>query len=208
MVHDMTTETSTPKKKGGRKPKSISTVKTDAPKKNYLNNADLLIEIEKSRQQGKMTEALGKMLMMLCERYAKHPRFANIYSYDEDMKAFALMTLTKVWRGFNPEKSKNPFAYFTQIITNAFFQYLNYESAERLVKDKIKIDNGHLPSFTYMDNYLDELHESRYSEDGMFEKDPTAASPVREIDYTSSESLHWGETEEDDADDINNEFED
>lgn len=107
--------------------------------KNYVNNADLLTQIRKSREQDRMTEELGKMIMMLCERYASHPDYANVYYNKEDMVAFAILTLTKVWRGFKEIEGQppNPFSYFTQIARNAFYQYLNGERNQKQIKDKM-----------------------------------------------------------------------
>lgn len=105
--------------------------------KNYVNNADLLTQIRLSKEQDKMTEELGKMIIMLCERYSSHPTYANIYYNKDDMVAFAIMTLTKAWKAFNEEKSNNPFSYFTQIAKNAFYQYLNSERDHKRNKDII-----------------------------------------------------------------------
>lgn len=157
------------KKKRGRKKKSeilvtdsvIPKIVVEVPKKkkNYLNNADLMKELAKSKVQDKMTDELAKMLTMLCDKYAKHPDYMSIYSYVDDMKAFAMMTLVKVWRGFNAEKTNNPFAYFTQILRHAFYQYLNSESRQRTIKDEILINSGEVPSFNYMENYRDSGQE-------------------------------------------------
>lgn len=103
--------------------------------KNYLSNANILAQIEASRKAGRMTEELGNMILTLCERYAKHPDYMKIYSYDDDMKSFGVYTLVKVWSRFNPDKSQNPFAYFTQIAKHAFYQYLNYEKKQRDIRD-------------------------------------------------------------------------
>ena len=166
-----------------------------AKKKKYLNNADLLKQLALSREQDKMTDELAKMLTMLCARYAKHPDYSNIFSYDEDMKSFAMLTGVKVWRSFNPEKSNNPFAYFTQIFRHAFYQYLNHETKQRVIKDEILVNIGELPSYTYMENFAEERDAERWGDDGDDEgegrsgyrgygDDPTAPSQVREIDYT------------------------
>ena len=129
--------------------KNKKPVKEKKAKPNYyVTNKELLREIEISRKQDKMTEELGVMLMKICKRYAVIGRFAN-YTYNEDMQAFALMTLCRVWRGFNPEKSNNPFAYFTQIINNAFFQLDNMERKQRDIRDAILVDQGKNPSFSY-----------------------------------------------------------
>lgn len=119
-------------------------------KKNYINNADLLKELEISHKQDRLTEELGKMLLLLCQRYVQIPRFAK-YTYTDDMRGFALMTLCKVWRGFDSTKSQNPFAYFTQCIHNAYFQFNNQERRQRDIKDELRISAGQNPSFNYSD---------------------------------------------------------
>jgi DNA-directed RNA polymerase specialized sigma24 family protein len=158
------------KKKRGRK-KKIDTCSTSgtleaAPivilavkKKNYVNNADLMKELAKSKEAGAMTNELAKMLQTLCTKYAKHPDYKRIYSYDEDMKAFAMLTIVKVWKSFNPEKTNNPFAYFTQVLRHAFYQYLNSETKQRTIKDEILISVGELPSYNYMENFREDGQE-------------------------------------------------
>jgi hypothetical protein len=136
-------------------------------KKNYINNADLLKELEISNTKGKMTNELTKMLMMLTHRFAMKGRFAN-YTYNEDMQAFALFTIVRVWHKFDSTKSNNPFAYFTQTIKNAFFQYDNTERAQRDVKDKIRITQGEAPSFSFLDrNGHDDFDSNLSSSDSV-----------------------------------------
>lgn len=137
--------------------------------KNYLNNADMLIELKKCHVQGKLTEEMGRMFMMLVKRYASIPRFSG-YSYNDDMQSFALLTLTKVWRGFNADKYKNPFAYFTQIVHNAFHQLDNQERRQRDIRDAVLVDQGKNPSFNYTERMngandsMDDLGDSDYME--------------------------------------------
>lgn len=59
---------------------------TSAPRKNYLNNKDLLAEVIVSKQGGAMTNKLALMLQMLTKRYAKKGNFAN-YCVDEQTSA-------------------------------------------------------------------------------------------------------------------------
>ncbi len=127
-------------------------IKRKRKPKNYLNNADLMKEIALSKEQNKVTDALGKMLMMLVSRYIKVPRFAS-YTYREDMQGHALRVLMKVWRGFNLEKGDNPFGYFTQILKRAFFQFDNSERAQRDIRDAKLISHGEMPSFSYLERY-------------------------------------------------------
>jgi DNA-directed RNA polymerase specialized sigma24 family protein len=178
---------------------TVETAVVAAPrKKKYINNGDLMIQIAISRSQDKMTDELAKMLFMLVQRYAKHPDYTNIHSYKMDMEAFANLTICKVWKGFNPEKGNNPFAYFTQVIRHAFYQYLNHEKKQRETKDILRVDMGQDPSFAYMENYREE-RDADY--DGLFEEseddetetrlrrpgyDATLPGEVTEINYSFS----------------------
>lgn len=117
----------------------------------YLNNRDLLPEVKKSKEAGKMTDTLARMLMLLCANYARKGNFVN-YSYNEDMQAYAMMMLVRTWHSFDPEKGSNPFAFFTQCIKNSFIQFLKHEQKQRDVKNVLMIDQGLNPSYGYEDN--------------------------------------------------------
>ena len=95
-----------------------------------------------------MTDKLAHMLTMLCARYGRKGNFAN-YTYNEDMQAYAMMMLVRTWNSFKPEKSNNPFAFFTQCIKNSFIQFLNQERRQRDIRDVLLVDNGLTPSYTY-----------------------------------------------------------
>ena len=88
-------------------------------KKNYLNNADLYEEIVKSKEQGELTRKAVKMLMLLSVRAQHKLKYANPQD-KEDCLAFAQMDLMKYWKSFNPEKTKNAFAYFTSICIHGY----------------------------------------------------------------------------------------
>lgn len=128
-----------------RAPKSSVTV---AGKTIYLNNKELLAAVKQSKEVGQMSNTLAMMLQMLCSKYAKKGNFIN-YSYNEDMQGYAMMMLVRTWNSFDPEKSNNPFAFFTQCIKNSFIQYLNQEKRQRDVRDVILIDQGMSPSFGF-----------------------------------------------------------
>ncbi len=119
-------------------------------KKKYLTNKELLHEIENSHEKGAMTPLLAEMLMKLNNRYAQRSQYAN-YSYNEDMRAFALLTMVKVWKSFDPKRSQNPFAYFTQIIKHSYFQLLNSEAKHRSIRDELLIANGDNPSMGFIE---------------------------------------------------------
>lgn len=121
----------------------------------YLNNKDLLAQVIMSKKNGKMTNELAKMLQLLTLRYGKKGNFAN-YTYNDDMQSYAMLMIVKTWNGFDPAKSSNPFAWFTQCIKNSFIQYLNYEKRQRDIRDEVLVDSGMLPSFNYQHEYAEE----------------------------------------------------
>ena len=158
------------KKKTKKKKKKKKVVKKKTPrKKNYLNNKDLLAEVllSKESEPKKMTDKLARMLQMLCARYGRRGQFAN-YTYNEDMQAYAMMMLVRTWNSFNPEKSNNPFAFFTQCVKNSFIQFLNSEKRHRVIRDELMVDKGLNPSYTYQlehekknEDRRKQLHEER-----------------------------------------------
>jgi DNA-directed RNA polymerase specialized sigma subunit len=156
-------------KKKTKKKKAKKKVKKKARKKNYLNNKDLLAEVLLSKENDppKMTNKLAKMLQMLCARYGSRGQFAG-YTYNEDMQAYAMMMLVRTWNSFNPEKSNNPFAFFTQCVKNSFIQYLNSEKRHRTIRDELMVNEGLNPSYTYQleheaknEEKRKQLHEER-----------------------------------------------
>jgi len=141
-------------KKIPKKEKKVVIVPEEAlviPKKrsrNYLNNPDLLVEVALSKKAGKMTNKLATMLLMLCERYATKPNYVN-YTYNDDMRGYAMMMICRTWHKFDHTKSNNPFAFYTQCIKHSFIQYLNQEKRQRDIRDELLIDQGMNPSFNY-----------------------------------------------------------
>lgn len=131
-----------------------------APRKNYLNNKDLMAQVKASKSKGQMTNELALMLQTLTKRYAKKGNFAN-YSYNEDMQAYALLMLCKTWASFDETKYNNPFAFYTQCVKNSFTQYLNQERRVRDIKDKSLIEHGFNPSYSYILEYEEDFHERR-----------------------------------------------
>lgn len=158
------------------------TIQTKPKRKSeYLNNRDLLAEVIKSKSKGEMTNDLAKMLQLLTSKYAKRGNFAS-YTYNEDMQGYAMLMLVKTWDSFNPEKSENPFAFFTQCIKNSFIQYLNYERRQRDIRDEILVDVGMTPSYNYQMEYEEE-------EEGFATFTPSSLSSYNEERVVSVETL-------------------
>ena len=99
------------------------------------------------KDHGNITNKLARMYMMLCEKYAMKFNWRG-YTYNDEMKASAVLQLTYVGLRFNEAKSANPFAYYTAAITNSFCRVLNTEKRNQNIRDDILEMNGLNPSFS------------------------------------------------------------
>jgi hypothetical protein len=100
-----------------------------------------------SKDQGNLTNRLARMYIMLCEKYAMKYNWRG-YTYNDEMKASAILQLTYVGLRFNEAKSANPFAYYTAAITNSFCRVLNTEKRNQNIRDDILELNNLNPSWT------------------------------------------------------------
>jgi len=85
----------------------------------HVKNKDLREEILKSKEQDELTPKALEMLMLMAEKYAN--KYTYIYPEDrQDCIAFAVIDCYNYWRGYDPDKSPNAFAYYTSVIANGF----------------------------------------------------------------------------------------
>jgi len=103
------------------------------------------------RDHGRMTNNLAMMFMKLVDRYGHRGNWRG-YTYIDEMKSQALLQLSQVGLQFDESRSEtpNPFAYYTQTITNSFMRILNIEKKNQNIRDDILIMHGASPSYTRM----------------------------------------------------------
>lgn len=106
-----------------------------------------LVNGEFNKEHGRITEELGKMYLMLAERYAQRSNWRG-YTYVEEMKGQAILQLSQIGLQFDESKSENPFAYYTAAVTNSFTRVLNIEKRMQNIRDDMLEENGLTPSFT------------------------------------------------------------
>ena len=106
-----------------------------------------LITGEFDRDHGKITNKLALMYMKLCERYATRSNWRG-YTYNDEMRAQALLQLSHIGLQFDESKSANPFAYYTAAITNSFTRVLNIEKKNQNIRDDILEMNNLSPSYS------------------------------------------------------------
>jgi len=97
---------------------------------------------------GKVTERLGRMMILLCDRLATKGNWRG-YSYVGEMKSSALLQLSGVCLYYDEKKGNdNPFAYYTTCVKNSYTSVLNLEKKHQKLRDALLERNGQLPSFS------------------------------------------------------------
>jgi len=104
---------------------------------------------EKGRKKPPVTNYIGECFLKIANHLSYRPNFIN-YTYRDDMISDGIENCLQYMSNFNPEKSSNPFAYFTQIIYYAFIRRIQKEKKQMQVKAKIIANAG-------VENMMDQL---------------------------------------------------
>jgi hypothetical protein len=92
----------------------------------------------------KINDYIGDCLLKIATKLSYSRNFIN-YSYREEMIGDGIENCILYFHNFNPDKYKNPFSYFTQIIYYAFLRRIDREKKQKYVKHKVmmnQIDEG------------------------------------------------------------------
>ena len=112
--------------------------------------------IENNKTKPDVTNYIGECFLKIANHLSYRPNFIN-YTYRDDMISDGIENCLQYMNNFNPEKSTNPFAYFTQIIYYAFIRRIQKEKKQTLVKQKLIQNAG-------VENIMDQLEgdDSQY----------------------------------------------
>jgi len=135
----------------------------------YVNNKEFLAALIKLREDREIAEIRGKekpripryigeCFLKIATHLSFKPNFVN-YMFKEDMISDGIENCVQYINNFNPEKSQNPFAYFTQIIHYAFLRRIQKEKKQLEIKNKILEKTGYEQVFE-----RDTLDDGNYSE--------------------------------------------
>ena len=119
----------------------------------YVNNKEFLAAItefrdkvikakEQDKPRPRVPEYVGECFLKIATHLSYKPNFVN-YMFREDMICDGIENCLQYIDNFNPEKSSNPFAYFTQIIYYAFLRRIQKEKRQLEIKSKILERSGH-----------------------------------------------------------------
>ena len=130
----------------------MTTEKTTGRKRSvyYIDNKKFYAEMKKYIDACKEAKAEGKEVpivpnyiadcfIKIATKLSTKHQFIG-YTYRQDMISDAIENCIRYVKSFNPEKTDNPFAYFTQFAKNSFLHRINKERQEQYIKAK-SMDN-------------------------------------------------------------------
>jgi hypothetical protein len=147
----------------------------------YINNPDFLKALieyktacDTNQAEGKLDPPIpnyiGECFLKIANHLSRKPNFVS-YSFRDEMISDGIENCLMYFRNFDPTKSKNPFAYFTQIIYYAFLRrimkekkqlYVKYKATEQIgILDQFEMSedsNGNMRQFQLYDNISEFIH--------------------------------------------------
>ena len=128
-------------------------VRIPAKKEHYVNNKEFLQAMIEYKEKCKKAEArgrknppvtnyIGECFLKIANHLSYRPNFIN-YTFRDDMISDGIENCLQYLDNFNPDKSNNPFAYFTQIIYYAFVRRIQKEKKQTVIKQKMIADSNY-----------------------------------------------------------------
>lgn len=125
-------------------------MKKKQKKDHYIDNDKFFQEIKEWKKtiydaeavgepEPPVTSYIGECFLKIAEQLSSKPNFAH-YPYRDEMICDAVENCIVYAANFDPEKSKNPFSYFTQIIYYAFLRRIQREKKQSFIKYKLMRD--------------------------------------------------------------------
>lgn len=173
----------------------------------YVNNPDFLqalkdyrsevkSALEEGREKPQVSNYIGECILKIANHLSYKPNFIG-YTYREEMISDGIENCLMYIYNFDPEKSSNPFAYFTQIIYFAFIRRIQKEKKQTLIKGKIIMEmpfdafdvqeqdeNG-----TYTSSYLDFMQNNGIYDDIIAKDEKRKASAKKKKQATLEDIL-------------------
>ena len=122
-------------------------------KNNFIDNkemyaafVDYRAKVDEAKKNGDpkpiIPKYIAKCFLDIAEHLSMRPNFSN-YIYRQDMVMDAVENCVVYCANFDPEKSKNPFSYFTQVCWYAFIRRIGKEKRQIDICDKIISKSGY-----------------------------------------------------------------
>jgi len=89
-----------------------------------------------------VSDYIGSCFLKIANHLSYRPNFIN-YTFRDDMVSDGIENCLQYLDNFDPAKSSNPFAYFTQIIYYAFIRRIQKEKKQTTIKHKLIMDSNY-----------------------------------------------------------------
>lgn len=159
-------------------------MKTKEPKKNYVDKAEFLEALkeyarlcreaeEAGDERPAIPKYIGEAMWLIAKGLAMRGNFSN-YPFRDDMIMDGVENCLMYMHNFNPEKTSNPFGYFTKIIWYAFLRriakekkqmYIRYKSSSQMLmmgmtyeSDDV-LDMSGMPNLEYINDFVSDYEE-------------------------------------------------
>lgn len=135
----------------------------DDKKTHYVNNAEFfqhmkkhIAAVKKAKKAKeplpKVSDYIGECIYSIANKLANKPNFIN-YPFRDEMISDGVENSLQYLNNFDPKKSSNPFAYFTQIIYFAFVRRIQREKKHLYTKYRM-----------IEESLLHDVHENEFSQ--------------------------------------------
>lgn len=160
-------------------------------KPHYVNNKEFLqamvewkerckVAASEGKPQPPITNYIGECFLKIANHLSYRPNFIN-YTYRDEMISDGIENCLQYVHNFNPDKSNNPFAYFTQIIYYAFLRRIQKEKKQSHVKNKIienmTVDENLIDANDMGNPFVDYLQKNFLPDEDVYKPKKKAVKP-------------------------------
>ena len=117
---------------------------------------------KRKRKKPPVTNYIGECFLKIANHLSYRPNFIN-YTFRDDMISDGIENCLQYLDNFNPEKSNNPFAYFTQIIYYAFIRRIQKEKKQSNIKYRM-IEQANIDEFAVLPGDTNNDYKNQFLE--------------------------------------------
>jgi len=117
---------------------------------------------KRKRKPPPVTNYIGECFLKIANHLSYRPNFIN-YTFRDDMISDGIENCLQYLKNFNPDKSNNPFAYFTQIIYYAFIRRIQKEKKQSNIKYRM-IEQANIDEFAVLPGDTNNDYKNQFLE--------------------------------------------
>ena len=117
---------------------------------------------KRKRKPPPVTNYIGECFLKIANHLSYRPNFIN-YTFSDDIISDGIENCLQYLKNFNPDKSNNPFAYFTQIIYYAFIRRIQKEKKQSNIKYRM-IEQANIDEFAVLPGDTNNDYKNQFLE--------------------------------------------